>query len=163
MGNVLVMCSGGFESTVLVHLARSRGVFGGGIHFVHAQQGQGHRRSGVICLRQRLHKCGEKNTIFDRHLNLIATQEEGLPCGALPAMIFNAVNLANDIGCDRIWIGGSHGDQLKRRELASYIDGIAKVAAVSGVHVSAPFVELSGKLIAETARELGVPILRRAR
>ena len=159
MGNVLVLCSGGFESTVLVHLARSRGVFGGGVHFIHPQSGQGYRRSRVIALRQRLHNCGALKTILDRDLNLEATQEAPLPRGALPVMIFNAVNLAHGLGCGRIWLGGSRKDQRERVELSSdYIDAIAKVAAFVGVKVVAPFLKSNSEHIKEVARGLGVPL-----
>lgn len=145
---ILVLFSGGVDSMVLSEMAQETGALAGLLFFEYGQPAQIQER---IAADAWCYSNGHELTV--QHLPIVGVSEH-MKTGTgtagpriLPGrnllFISHAINLAKTIGADVIWYGANADDREYADCSGEFVQMVDNVAALHGVSVRAPLLNMS--------------------
>lgn len=163
MRNVVVLFSGGIDSTVCAEMARKSGALYSVLHVTYGQANAEMEMiaTGGWCRGHRLMRPIAVLPIAAQELNTgVGAPGPRVVPGRNMALISVAVNYAASHGCDDVWIGCNADDAADypdcREEFIRSVSALAE--ATAGVHVSAPLLGKTKAEVVELARTLRIDL-----
>jgi len=161
MSSVLVLWSGGVDSTVLLKEALDRGRLAMALHVNYGQPAAGAEAKACRQL-------GNSWEVPWRRIlvDLEGSMAEGVGAagprvlaGRNQVLISHAVNIAAARGIDEVWLGAHHGDTADYPDCRpEFIGAMDELAKAWGVRVAAPLMDLTRSQVIARASAALVPL-----